>query len=370
MGHSCSNPVHIDHKGTHAGVNQWPVSIIAKGQINEACFLRNVESWKSGSFPGTSNRVSGRVFVADAAVWQASAKPLMAINAVDLDMSCFLPSSCPMWQQFANKCSDTGVSRLPSQMSAAVALAKFLSDWCKGLIHPSSFASFLFYLPLLEDWTFSPAEGLSRSSSLATLPLSILLEEQTLAPEFNVLLEHLWSNSDHINRQYWRKGTNVGANQWPLWEKRSLRSFHHGHRSDQWRVSPSKCWKLRKLEFGRHLKRCGKKSLGVWCFRVTTHFGWGSGSWQEWAQHCQDFATEVWHCPEFQIVVKHQEAFLLQASEWKLLGSNWELQRPFGRCCTAKRKQHLRHKQGMMIQAEWHQWSLSHGAILQWPGSL
>ena len=50
-----------------------------------------------------------------------------AVNAVDLDMSCFLPS-CPMWQQLAKRCNDTVVSRLPSQMSSAVALTKFLSD--------------------------------------------------------------------------------------------------------------------------------------------------------------------------------------------------------------------------------------------------
>ena len=66
-----------------------------------------------------------RVFQAPQTMFQ---EVRMAINAVDLDMSCFLPSSCPMWQQFANKCNDTVVSRLPSQMSSAVALTKFLSD--------------------------------------------------------------------------------------------------------------------------------------------------------------------------------------------------------------------------------------------------
>ena len=57
-------------------------------------------------------------------------RQLMAINAVNavaLDMSCFLPS-CPIWQQLAKRCNDTVVSRLPSQMSSAVALTKFLSD--------------------------------------------------------------------------------------------------------------------------------------------------------------------------------------------------------------------------------------------------
>ena len=77
-------------------------------------------------------------------------RQLMAINAVDLDMSCFLPSSSPMWQQFANRCNDTVVSRLPSQMSSAVALTKFLSDLCER--HPSSFAKELPVLfALLKD---------------------------------------------------------------------------------------------------------------------------------------------------------------------------------------------------------------------------
>ena len=46
------------------------VSIFAKGQqINEECLLRNVESWKSWSFPDSWNVVSRRFLVASAAVW-------------------------------------------------------------------------------------------------------------------------------------------------------------------------------------------------------------------------------------------------------------------------------------------------------------
>ena len=117
---------------------------------------------------------------------------------------------------------------------------------------------------------------------LATLPLSILLEEQAHA---RVQCLARASVKQFRSLQSRRNGTNAGANQWPLWENRSLHNVHHGQRSDQWRVSPSQWWKLRKLEFGRHLKPCGKKSLGCWCFRVTTHFGWGSALWQEWAHH-------------------------------------------------------------------------------------
>ena len=68
--------------------------------------------------------------------------------------------------------------------------------------------------------------------------------------------------------------------------------------------------------------------------------------------HCQDFTTEVWHCPEFQIFVKLQEAFLLPPGEWKLLGSS--------RQGLQQWPQHLRHKQRMMIHPEWNQRSLSH----------
>ena len=56
IGHSCNNPVHIDHQSrtesTHACVKQWPLleshSLhsfhFAKGQINEECLLCNVEN--------------------------------------------------------------------------------------------------------------------------------------------------------------------------------------------------------------------------------------------------------------------------------------------------------------------------------------
>ena len=137
------------------------------------------------------------------------------------------------------------------------------------------------------------------------------------------------------------------------------------------RVSP--CWKLRKLEFGRHLKPCGKKNFGCWCFRVTTHFGWGSGLRRERAKQ----GARPTFTTEFQIFAKLQEAFLLPAGEWTLLGSRrWGLQQqPCSRCCTAKSKQHLRHKQRMMIHPEWNQRSLSHVSDTlvtrcQWPPIL
>ena len=74
-GHSCSNPVHSNHQSrtesTHASVKQWPLweshSLhsfhFAKGQINEECLLRNVESWASLSLADTSDLVFGRALV-------------------------------------------------------------------------------------------------------------------------------------------------------------------------------------------------------------------------------------------------------------------------------------------------------------------
>ena len=65
---------------------------------------------------------------------------------------------------------------------------------------------------------------------------------------------HLCSNPVHIKHQYRTESTHACVKQWPLWENYSLHSFHFCKGSDQWRVSPSECWKLRKLELGRHLR--------------------------------------------------------------------------------------------------------------------
>ena len=72
-----------------------------------------------------------------------------------------------------------------------------------------------------------------------------------------------------------------------------VRSFHHGQRSDQRRVSPSLCWKRRKLESGRHVRPCVGKSLSCWCCCVMASRNpvfirilvACSSSQQEWAAH-------------------------------------------------------------------------------------
>ena len=58
---------------------------------------------------------------------------------------------------------------------------------------------------------------------LATLPLSILLEEQAHA---RVQCLARTSVKQFRSLQSRRNITNAGANQWPLWENRSLQSFH------------------------------------------------------------------------------------------------------------------------------------------------
>ena len=95
---------------------------------------------------------------------------------------------------------------------------------------------------------------------LATLPLSILLEEQALA-RFQCLARAFLKQSRSHQSPVLKS-----VRQWPQWENHSLRVSNLA--KDQ---INEECL------FG--------KSLGCWCFRVTTHCGWGSGLWQEWAEH-------------------------------------------------------------------------------------
>ena len=105
-------------------------------------------------------------------------------------------------------------------------------------------------------------------------------------------------NPVHIDHQYWRRGTHAGVSQWPWWEKHFLRSFYHGQRSDQLRVSPSQCWKLRTLDFGRHLRPVSRRFFGCWCCCltasrnsvVTRNHADCSSSGQEWAEHWRHFS--------------------------------------------------------------------------------
>ena len=100
-------------------------------------------------------------------------------------------------------------------------------------------------------------------------------------------------NPVHIDHQYWRKGRHAGVSQWPLCENHSLHSLHPRQSSDQWRVSPSQCWKLKMQDFGRRRKPCVKRILGCWFCCVTAsrnpvatrnHVARSSPG-QEWAEH-------------------------------------------------------------------------------------
>ena len=79
------------------------------------------------------------------------------------------------------------------------------------------------------------------------------------------------------------QGRHAGVSQWPLCENHPLPSFHPRKGSDQWRVCPWQWWKLRKFEFGRHLRPCVGKILGCWCCHVT------ASREQEWAGHWTNF---------------------------------------------------------------------------------
>ena len=183
---------------------------------------------------------------------------------------------------------------------------------------PKSFRS---YLPLLKDWIISPTES------------SLHLSSKFAGHEYRVFSCRC-------------QPVTTGS----LWDCETTTGIGLLRNVDGWRIlslaNTSGCW------LGRNLV-----ADAVWLLPCKA-----SGLRREWAKQ----GARLTFTTEFQIFAKLQEAFLLPACEWELLGSSrWGLQQqPFGRCCTAKSKQHLRHKQRMMIHPEWNQRSLSYGAIL------
>ena len=262
---------------------------------------------------------------------------LMAINAVDLDMSCFLPSSYQMPQPFANRCNlfyDFLVRWVQQLQWPSSSLTDVKDSFTQAVLAKSFFIHFA-----STSLQGRPSMQMSQSDQDKTTSLVKICSTLYIPTKGHQCRCQLVTT---VRKRF--------SSQFSSSASSKIRSMHS---------VPSQCWWLTKLESGRHLRPCVRKILGSWCCCVTTHFGWGSGCGKN--EHsmlqCQDFRTEVWRCPEFQIFVKLQEAFLLQASEWKLLGSSrWGLQqRPIGRCCTAKSKQHLSHEQRMMIRAAWNQ---------------
>ena len=227
------------------------VPIFAKGEINEECLRHNVQCWelKSWSFPGTWNPVS-------LGCWCLSLRDrlppsqLMAIKAVDLDMSC-LRVSYHLPVQCGNDLPIRAMTRFPFsflKISPTVAMAKFRPLMWR--IHspkqleaqelPVSFAS-TERLKNIPKWMFITFIQLARHLTEYRVPMQV-------------------STSDHCETVRQPK-------------VRTIKSVS------------SQCWWLRKLEFCRHLRPCVRKILGCWCCRVMIHFGWGSGLRQEWAQH-------------------------------------------------------------------------------------
>ena len=227
MRRSCSNPVYIDHqywrKGGRVGVKQWPLWENHSFPSFHPRFLRNVEGWKSWSFPGTSTFVWRRFLGCWCSCLTASRNPLETRNHV--------------------ACSGSSKKETSIEQN--------LPCWR----NPSTCAS---------SMSCQSCQLMGRSCS---------------------------NNPVHINHQFWRERTHAGVSQWPLWEDHSLQSSYFFKGSDQWRVSPSQCGELRKLEFGRHLRPCVRKLLGCLCCCLTAsrnpvvtriHVAC-SGSEQEWA---------------------------------------------------------------------------------------
>ena len=129
------------------------------------------------------------------------------------------------------------VLQLPGQFFPTVAMNKFLSDWCEGLIHPSSFGKII--------CQYEKTEVLQSDQGKRTSLVKIC------------------STLCRI------KGTSAGVNQWSRWDNDSLHSFHPLQRSDQLAVSLRNVddW---KLEPGRHLRPCVFKILRCGCCCVTT----------------------------------------------------------------------------------------------------
>ena len=110
-------------------------------------------------------------------------------------------------------------------------------------------------------------EWAERQTTFAMLEERTLALVQCLASPANWMGIRAASQSTVITSTEQR--AHAGVKQRPQWEIHSLHSFHFCKGSNQWRVSPSQCWRLSQLEFGRHLWPCVGKSFSCWCCCVT-----------------------------------------------------------------------------------------------------
>ena len=163
---------------THAGVKQRP--LWENHSLNSSHFRKGSDQWRVSPSQCAMLRAEKLEFsrhmkpcvswvLMPLAAWQASAKPIDGHQGSwfrHVVFTCFLPSSCPMRQRFANACNDTVVSRLPSQMSPTVGMTKFLSDAKESFTQAVLPKSFLFHLRVRKDWKISRSECSSHLSSL------------------------------------------------------------------------------------------------------------------------------------------------------------------------------------------------------------
>ena len=148
-----------------------------------------------------------------------------------LDMSCFLPSACPVRQQFSNKCNDTVSLWLLLFYNSLSVFSNSCNEnvplWCEGLIHPSSFGKI------------------------------ICQYEKT---EVFFLLDSVPN-----------KGHQCRCQQLTIVRQRFSSQFLCSSKVRSMSSVSSQCWWLLKmLKPGRHLRPCVRKILQCWCCCVTT----------------------------------------------------------------------------------------------------
>ena len=236
--------------------------------INEECLLHNVESRERWTLADTSDLCQEDFLVADAVVW-------------GFEESCF---------QFQFQAKHAGVSQWPlrenrSLRSLSMKSVSFtmLKAEKAGLWQtPQTLRQELFLVADAVVWRLPGIAYLSRILYLSqiTLPVPVPSKKEQSIEQASPcwknirnfitcassksckscqLISRSCSNPVHIDH----KGTNAGVNQWPLWERHSLPTFHCCKGSDQWRVSPLECWPRKPR------KPCVKKILGCWCFCLT-----------------------------------------------------------------------------------------------------
>ena len=258
-------------------------SFSSRSQINEGCFLRNVESWASLSLADTSDLVLGRLFCCCVATGNHVTRSASEEEWAGHWTSFVVPEEykhllVQCLASLANWCgvhaeiqfisitsteerADLPVGRALATLVTLVADAAVFTASRNPVATRNHVACCSSEQEWAEHWTTLavPEEyGRTQAPVLA----------QRLARPAN------WcgcscSNPVRIDHQYWRKGPHAGVTQWPLWDNHSLAKFHPRKGSDQWRVSPSECWKLRLVELGRHLRLVWRRFLGFWCCFVT-----------------------------------------------------------------------------------------------------